>query len=92
MYYCYLARCADKSLYCGQTTDLRRRLTEHNENNRKSARYTKSRRPVTIVYFEEYPTLSLAMKREKEIKKLPKNLKEKLVNSHKSKGEFQAKI
>lgn len=79
MFYCYILRCADNSLYCGQTTDLKRRVEEHNTSPTKSAKYTRSRKPVTLVYFEEYETLPEAMKREIEIKKLTKIQKEALV-------------
>jgi len=79
MYYLYLLRCSDNSLYCGQTKDLKRRVEEHNFNNVKSAKYTKSRRPVKLVYFEKYKTINEVLKREFEIKKLTKEKKEVLV-------------
>ena len=78
MYYIYLLRCADNSLYCGQTKDLQRRIEEHNSNNSKS-KYTKVRRPVKLVYFEKYRTLSKVLKRECEIKKMTKEKKENLI-------------
>ena len=79
MYYFYILRCADNSLYCGQTNNLERRVREHNSVNSKSAKYTKSKRPVELVYSEEYSTLQQAMKRELEVKKWPKIKKEALV-------------
>ncbi|MDO8741745.1 MAG: GIY-YIG nuclease family protein [Candidatus Roizmanbacteria bacterium] len=79
MYYLYLLRCSDNSLYCGQTKDLQRRIEEHNSDNSKS-KYTRSRRPIKLVYFEKYRTLTKALKREFEIKKMTKIQKENLIN------------
>jgi len=81
MYFVYLVRCSDNSLYCGQTTELIRRVNEHNFNNKKSAKYTKGRRPVTLVYSEKFATFSQALKREYQIKHLSKSQKEALINS-----------
>ncbi len=78
MYFVYLLRCSDKSLYCGFTSDTSKRLVEHNYS-KKGAVYTKSRRPVTLVYKEEMPDLSSALKREHAIKKLSKREKEQLI-------------
>jgi putative endonuclease len=78
-YYIYLLRCSDNSLYCGQTNDLERRIKEHNSDKFKSAKYTKGRRPVKLVYFEKYKTVNEALKREYEIKKLSKKQKEALI-------------
>lgn len=78
MYYLYLLRCSDNSLYCGQTKDLDRRIKEHNGDNSIS-KYTRARRPVKLVYFEKYRTLSKVLKREFEIKKMPKIQKEKMI-------------
>lgn len=83
MYYLYLLRCADKSLYCGQTKNLQRRIKEHNFDDVKSAKYTKSRRPVELVYLEKYKTISEVLKREFEIKKMTKIKKETLIISNK---------
>jgi len=79
IFYVYIVRCSDKSLYCGQTKDLERRVNEHNFDKIKSAKYTKSRRPVRLVYSEKFKTLSEALKREYAIKKLTKIKKEDLV-------------
>jgi putative endonuclease len=84
MYYLYLLRCSDNSLYCGQTNDLQRRVQEHNSDKFKSAKYTKGRRPVKLVYFEKYRNLSKALKREFEIKKITKTKKEALIKSTKN--------
>ena len=76
-YFVYLLRCADNTFYCGYTTDLEERVKAHNKTN-KAAKYTKSRRPVTLIYSEQHPTLSDALKREYEIKHLSRKEKEKL--------------
>jgi len=76
-YYAYLARCSDNSLYAGYTVDLKQREENHNEG--KGAHYTRIRRPVKIVYYEEFVNRSEAMKREFQLKQLKKEEKEKLV-------------
>lgn len=63
-----MVQCADSSLYTGITTELERRVKEHNESQ-KGAKYTKVRRPVHLVYSEKYADRSSASKREYEIKK-----------------------
>ncbi len=68
MYYVYIVKCADETLYTGIATELDRRIEEHNSSD-KGAKYTRVRRPVTMVYSEEYPDRSTASKREYEIKK-----------------------
>ena len=78
MYFIYLLRCSDNSLYCGQTKNLKRRIKEHNSNDSKS-KYTRARRPVKLVYFEKYKTINKALKREFEIKKRTKGKKEELI-------------
>lgn len=80
MYYTYILECADKSFYCGYTNDLNARVEKHNRG--EGAKYTKSRRPVKLIYSEEFPTKSLAMKRECEIKKLRRSAKLKLLEEH----------
>lgn len=67
----YILECSDRTLYCGSTNDLEKRLHEHNEG-RNGAKYTRGRRPVRLVYQEPCPTRSDALKREREIKKLPR--------------------
>lgn len=79
MYYFYIVRCSDNSLYCGQTNNLERRITQHNSNSSKSAKYIRAKKPVELVYFEKYSTLQEAMRRECEIKKWTKIKKEDLV-------------
>jgi len=74
----YLLRCNDNSLYCGWSSDLSKRLKVHNTG--KGAKYTKTRLPVKLVYFEVYEDKIIAMKREYEIKQLTKLQKERLIN------------
>lgn len=77
MNYTYILKCRDGSLYTGWTTDLERRLKEHNSG--KGAKYTKSRRPVMLVYYETFDTKEEAMKREYAIKRLRRKDKLKLM-------------
>lgn len=79
IYYFYILRCSDNTLYCGQTNNLKRRIQEHNFGKLKSAKYTKGRRPVKLIYFEKYKTIQEAMRREIEIKKWTKANKETLI-------------
>jgi len=67
-YHLYILKCSDNTLYTGITTDLTRRLEEHNTSS-KGAKYTRVRRPVELVYSEDYVDRSAASKREYEIKK-----------------------
>lgn len=68
-WFVYLVRCADGSIYAGITTNLARRLQEHNSGPR-GARYTRARRPVTLVYSEVAASRSQAAQREWQIKRL----------------------
>lgn len=77
MNYTYLLECADRTLYCGWTNDLIKRVKAHNEG--KGAKYTKPRRPVTLVYFEEFDTKEEAMRREAAIKRLSRVQKKALI-------------
>ena len=74
MYYVYLLRCADGTLYTGFTNDLARRLAAHNAG--RGAKYTRGRRPVELVYWESFSNKSSALKREYAIKQCTR--KEKL--------------
>lgn len=76
-YYAYLARCSDDTLYAGYTNDIENREDAHNKGT-AGARYTRMRRPVKIVYFEEFANRADAMKREYELKQLSKKEKESL--------------
>jgi putative endonuclease len=69
-WFVYLLRCADDTLYTGVTTDLARRVDEHNHNDRLGARYTRARRPVTLLHCEPAASRSDACKREAAIRKL----------------------
>mgnify|MGYP000962972879 FL=1 len=77
MNYVYILRCADGSLYTGWTNDLEKRVKTHNAG--KGAKYTKTRLPVELVYYEEYEEKGEALSREFSIKKLKKTDKEKLI-------------
>ena len=79
-YYVYIVRCSDNSLYTGITTDINRRIREHNET-KKGANYTKSRRPVSLVYSALIGDRSSAQKEEYRIKKLSKIKKQELVDN-----------
>jgi putative endonuclease len=79
MYFVYLLQCSDQSIYTGITNDLERRFNEH--KNKKGGRYTASHKAEKIVHTEEFPTKSLALKREAEIKSWPREKKLKLINS-----------
>lgn len=68
-YYVYILECSDKTLYCGSTTDLEKRVYTHN-TGKAAAHYTKIRRPVVIKYSEKFETKSEALKREAALKKL----------------------
>lgn len=77
-YTLYILRCSDTTLYTGITVDLERRISEHNISD-KGAKYTRSRRPVALVYTEPFETKSAALKREIAIKKMTRAQKEGLL-------------
>jgi len=77
LFYIYILKCSDNSLYTGYTDSLERRLKKHNQG--KASKYTRSRLPVSIVYSEEHPDKSSAMKREIWIKSLSRENKIKLI-------------
>ncbi|MFV0438673.1 MAG: GIY-YIG nuclease family protein [Desulfopila sp.] len=77
----YMLRCADGSLYTGVTTDLCRRLHEHN-CSRHGARYTRARRPVQVVHLEPAANRSAACRREYQLKRMTRAAKEKLLQRH----------
>ena len=79
MYYVYLLRCADGTLYTGFTNDLARRLAAHNAG--RGAKYTRSRLPVELVYWESFSNKSSALRREYAIKQLPRRQKLTLIQS-----------
>ena len=80
-WFVYILRCADDSLYTGITTDLKRRVAEHNSGASAGARYTRARRPVTLVYHERQSSRSAAGQRECLLRTLSKADKERLVSS-----------
>ncbi len=82
-HYAYIARCADGTFYTGYTTDPKRREQAHNAG--KGAKYTRTRRPVAIIYTESFETKEEAMRREWEIKQLSRTQKETLLGA---KGAF----
>jgi len=73
MWYVYIIKCSDSSLYTGITTDIARRIDEHNSGD--GASYTRARTPVSLVHHEIHPNRSKASKREAEIKSWPRNKK-----------------
>lgn len=77
--YTYMVKCSDGTLYTGWTTDLEHRVKAHNDG--EGAKYTRSRRPVELVYYEEYATKAEVMKREYSIKQLTRKQKEKLIEN-----------
>ncbi|PJA87201.1 MAG: endonuclease [Candidatus Moranbacteria bacterium CG_4_9_14_3_um_filter_42_9] len=79
MYYLYILECADKTLYTGITTDLKRRVAEHNKN-KLGAKYTAARRPVKIVYSKKFQNRSAASQAEARVKKMTRLEKTELVN------------
>ena len=82
-YYVYIVECADGSLYTGYTVNIKNRINEHNHGTR-GAKYTRSRRPVKLVYREEFGDMSSALKREYQIKKLTRKKKVDLINRAKT--------
>lgn len=75
----YLLQCSDKTLYCGVTNHLQRRLRQHNGEIKGGAKYTSARRPCALIYQEVCADKSQAMKREYEIKQLSRTEKLRLV-------------
>jgi len=86
MWYVYILRCADSSLYTGSTNDLNARVKIHNEG--KGAKYTRGRLPVKLLYAEKQLDRSSAMRREREIKKYPRREKIVLVYSSKKRQKI----
>ncbi len=78
MYYLYILKCADKTLYTGITVDLARRVREHNDSE-MGAKYTRARRPVKLVFSKKFRNRSVASKAECRIKQLSRHDKLNLV-------------
>jgi len=83
MWFIYMVRCSDNSLYTGVTTDIGRRLREHNGEIIRGAKYTRLRRPVTLVFAEPAENRRAATTREHAIKKLSRQEKERLIQDQK---------
>lgn len=81
MYYSYILKCADETLYSGCTTDVEARLHAHN-NLKSGAHYTKIRRPVVLVHVQKFRSLAKARAREAEVKRMTREEKEKLVTNN----------
>jgi putative endonuclease len=79
-HYCYILTCNDSTLYCGYTNNLVNRLKKHNIG--KGAKYTKTRLPVVLSYYEEFNTKSDALKREWQIKQFSRKEKLKLIKMY----------
>ena len=77
----YILKCADGSLYSGITTDIERRVAEHNGKGTRGARYTRARRPLQLVHTERFATRSAASIREAALKKLSRSEKLTLIKS-----------
>jgi predicted GIY-YIG superfamily endonuclease len=84
MYFVYIVRCADGSLYTGLALDPHKRVDVHNSG--KGAKYTRSRLPVALVYVEPCESLSAALKRELELKPWSRARKEALIEASKPNG------
>lgn len=80
--YTYIVKCSDGSLYTGWTNNLEKRMKAHNDG--KGAKYTKTRRPVELVYYEHFATKEEAMSREYHIKQLTRTQKIDLIKNSKS--------
>ena len=81
MWFVYIVRCADDSLYTGIAKDVERRIAEHNSSDALGASYTRARRPVALAYTEAADTRSAALKREYEIKQLTRQEKDELLRT-----------
>lgn len=79
MYYFYILRCSDNSLYCGMTSNLDKRIKEHNSDSSKGAKYLRAKKPAKVVHTEKFPDIKSAMNRELQVKKWTKAKKEALV-------------
>ncbi len=83
-YYVYILKCADNTFYTGITTDIERRIKEHNgiDKYKKGAKYTATRRPVKLIYSAKFKNRSTASKEEYRIKKLSRTEKKELVKEN----------
>jgi len=90
-WYVYIVRCNDGTLYTGIAKDLNRRMTEHNSDN-GGAKYTRYRRPVELVYSERTESRSDALKRENQVKRMPRTKKNELFAGKKKKIALTAEF
>lgn len=80
MYYLYILKCADETLYTGITVDLERRIEEHN-SSKLGAKYTRARRPVKLVYSKKFCNRSIVSKEEVKIKALTRKEKKEMIKA-----------
>lgn len=85
IWYVYILQCGDNTLYCGVTPDIEKRLEQHRCG--KGAKYTRGRGPLELVYSEQLPTHSDALRREIAIKQLSRSEKLKLIDTYKTATE-----
>lgn len=88
MNYTYILRCRDNTLYTGWTNDIEKRVADHNSG--KGAKYTRSRKPVELIYYEQFETKEEAMRREYEIKQFTRKQKEQLIEQGSKLSEEKA--
>jgi putative endonuclease len=81
-WYLYLIRCHDGSLYTGISTDIARRFAQHQGKGRGGSKYLKGRGPLTLVFEQKLGSKNLALKIERQVKKLSRERKEKLIGQH----------
>ena len=79
-WYVYMVICSDQTVYTGITIDIHKRIDEHN-NGASGAKYTRSRRPVSLAYLEEFPDRATASSREYQLKKLSRQQKLELIGT-----------
>ena len=89
MNYTYILECKDGTYYTGWTNNLDKRIQDHNEG--KGAKYTKSRLPVSLIYYEEFQTKEEAMRREYAIKHMPRSEKGKLISEYRERIGVQTR-
>ncbi|MDT3433880.1 GIY-YIG nuclease family protein [Haloarcula sp. 1CSR25-25] len=85
-YHVYVLRCSDNTFYTGYTTDVERRVREHDAGD--GAKYTRGRTPVELIHVESFDSQSAAMSREYEIKQYTRTEKERLVESSDAETDF----
>ena len=83
VYYVYILKCSDQTFYTGITSNLSKRIVEHNNGKHKNS-YTFKRRPLTLEFYAEFTNVNIAIENEKQIKKWSKAKKQALIN-----GEFE---